>query len=300
MNVLLTSATGHIGGAVARALRANGHPVVALARSAATAQRLEAAGIRPYRGDLADGESLRQAAAQVDAVIHTAATNDAAMATVDRQAVETLLAALVGTQKPLIYTSGIWVMGDTGATVADETFPLNPPALVAWRPGVEALVLAAAEQGVRSLVIRPALVYGYGGGLLAMLTQAGQSQGAVPVIGAGNHAWSFVHVDDLAALYVLAMEQAPAGTVLIGASGESVSMEQVALAAAEAVGVGQRLQRLTLAEARQTWGDLADALALDQRVSGNRARHLLNWVPIAPSVLTELTQGSYRLGEIAA
>ncbi|MBD2114942.1 MULTISPECIES: NAD-dependent epimerase/dehydratase family protein [Cyanophyceae] len=300
MNVLLTSATGYIGSAVARALQAKGHRVVALARSAATVQRLESSEIRPHWGDLTDGESLRQAATQVDAVIHTAATNDAAMAAVDRQAVETLLAALAGTQKPFIYTSGIWVMGNTGATVADETFPLNPPPLVAWRPGVEDLVLAAAEQGVRSLVIRPALVYGHGGGLLAMLTRTGQSQGAVPVIGAGQNAWSFVHVDDLAMLYVAALEQAPAGTVLIGASGESVAMGRVALATAEAVGIGERLQRLSLDEAHQTWGDLADALALDQRVSGDRARHLLNWVPVAPSVLTELTQGSYRLGAIAA
>jgi nucleoside-diphosphate-sugar epimerase len=300
MNVLLTSGTGYLGGAIARALQAQGHQVVALARSATAAQRLEAAGIRPFRGDLTDGDSLRQAAAQVDAVIHTAATNDAAMATVDRQAVETLLTALAGTQKPFIYTSGVWVMGSTGATVADETFPLNPPALVAWRPEVETLVLTAAGQGVRSLVIRPALVYGHGGGLLAMLTQAGQTQGAVPVIGTGQQAWPFIHVDDLATLYVAALEKAPAGTVLIGASGESVSMGQVALAAAEAAGVGGEIQRLSLEEARQTWGDLADALALDQRVSGVRARYLLHWAPMAPPVLTELTQGSYRLEPIAA
>lgn len=147
MNVLLTSGTGYIGGAIARALQAKGHQVVALARSAATAQRLESAGIRPWRGDLTDDHSLRQAAAQVDAVIHTAATNDAAMATVDRQAVATLLTALAGTQKPFIYTSGVWVMGNTGVTVANEIYPLNPPALVAWRPEVETLVLAAADQG---------------------------------------------------------------------------------------------------------------------------------------------------------
>lgn len=300
MNVLLTSGTGYIGGAIARALQAKGHQVVALARSAATAQRLESAGIRPWRGDLTDDHSLRQAAAQVDAVIHTAATNDAAMATVDRQAVATLLTALAGTQKPFIYTSGVWVMGNTGVTVANEIYPLNPPALVAWRPEVETLVLAAADQGVRSLVIRPALVYGHGGGLLAMLTQAGQSRGAVPVIGTGQQAWPFIHVDDLATLYVAALEKAPAGMVLIGASGESVSMGRVALAAAEAVGVGGQVQRLSLDEARQTWGDLADALALDQRVSGNRARYLLHWAPKAPPVLTELSQGSYRQEKIAA
>ncbi|QFZ92671.2 NAD-dependent epimerase/dehydratase family protein [Synechococcus elongatus] len=300
MNVLLTSATGYLGQAIAAALQSKGHRVTALARSAATVQRLEAAGIQPYRGDLMDTVALQQAAAQVDAVIHTAATNDAAMGLVDRQAVETLLTAIAGTHKPFLYTSGLWVMGNTGATVADETFPLNPPALVAWRPAVEALVLSAADRGVRSIVIRPALVYGRGGGLLSLLMQAGQSQGAVPVIGAGDNAWSFIHIDDLAALYVAALEQAPAGTLLIGASGESISMQQVALTIAKTLGRGHRLQHLTLEEARAIWGDLADALALDQRVSGDRAQRHLNWQPVAPWVFQELTQGSYAAKSIAA
>jgi nucleoside-diphosphate-sugar epimerase len=162
------------------------------------------------------------------------------------------------------------------------------------------LVLAAAANGVRSQVIRPALVYGHGGGLLAMLIQAGRDRGAVPVVGTGDNAWSFVHVDDLATLYVKAMEQAPAGTLLIGASGEVVPLSTVALAAAQAVGLGENLQFLTLEAARQTWGPMADAMALDQRVSGDRAKHLLGWTPTAPSVLTELASGSYRSVTIAA
>ncbi|PZV05004.1 MAG: NAD-dependent epimerase [Leptolyngbya sp.] len=300
MDVLLTSATGYIGGAVAKALQVSGHRVVGLARTATAAQRLEAAGISPFRGDLTDLEGLGQAAGQVDAVIHTAATQGDDMATVDRLAVEAILAALAGTEKPFLYTSGIWVMGDTGAWVADESRPVNPAPLVAWRPAIEELVLAAAADGVRSQVIRSALVYGYGGGLLAMLTQAGREQGAVPVIGAGDNAWSFVHVDDLAMLYVKAMEQAPAGSLLIGASGEAVPLRQVALAAAEAIGLGNSLQFLTLEAAREIWGPLADAMALDQWVSGDRAKHLLNWQPTAPSVLTELTSGSYRSVALAA
>jgi nucleoside-diphosphate-sugar epimerase len=132
MDILLTSATGYIGGAIAKALQASGHRVVGIARSAASAQRLEQADVVPYHGDLADAESLRRAAGEVDAVIHTAATQDADMATVDRLAVETLLAALTGTEKPFLYTSGLWVMGNTGAGVADETLPMNPTPLVAW------------------------------------------------------------------------------------------------------------------------------------------------------------------------
>jgi nucleoside-diphosphate-sugar epimerase len=191
-------------------------------------------------------------------------------------------------------------MGDTAGQVADETFPLNPSPIVAWRPAIEDLVLAAAQHGVRSLVIRPALVYGHGGGLVAMLMQAGRDRGSVPIVGDGRNAWSLIHVEDLANLYVKAMEQAPAGTLLIGASGEYLPLQTLALAVAQAAGVGDRIHSLTLDEARETWGLLADAIALDQKVSGERARQLLNWVPSAPSVLEELSNGSYRQAAIAA
>ncbi|AFY66424.1 NAD-dependent epimerase/dehydratase family protein [Geitlerinema sp. PCC 7407] len=300
MKVLLTSATGYIGSAVARALQLSHHQVVGIARSKAAAQHLERAGIHPHLGNLTDAESLERAAVQVDAIIHTAATNNAQMATVDRQAVATLLAALAETHKPFVYTSGVWVMGDTGETLADEAFPLNPSPIVAWRPAVENEVLVAADRGVRTVAIRPALVYGHGGGLLSMLMQAGREQGAVPVIGSGENIWSFVHVDDLATLYVKAMEQAPPGTLLVGASGEQVSARDVALAAGDAAGVGASLNLMSLAEGRQIWGDLANALALSQRVSGDYAKCLLRWTPGAPSVLADLTKGSYLLTAIAS
>lgn len=293
MNVLLTSATGYIGQAVAQALLAAGHEVTALARSESAVRRLSAAGIFPYRGDLTDAEGLIWAAQQADAVIHTAATNDAQMAEVDRRVVEMLLGALEGTQKPFVYTSGVWVMGDTAGEWADETAPLNPPALVAWRPAIEAVVLSAAQRDVRSMVIRPALVYGHGGGLMAMLVQAGRDRGAVPVIGDGSHVWPLVHIDDLARLYVNAMEWAAAGTVWIGVGSGVPTMKTVALAAATAAEVAG-VEFLSLEEARQLWGGLADALALDQRVLSDRARQQLRWMPSAPDVITELTQGSYR------
>lgn len=299
MKVLLTSATGYIGSAIASALQTAGHQAIGIARSENSARQLRSAGIQPYRGDLTDLVSLWQIAQQVDAVIHTAATNDRQMATIDRLAVTTLLSSLEGTHKPFIYTSGIWVIGDTGGLVADESTLLNPSPLVAWRPAIETLVLAAAQQGVRSIVIRPALVYGRSGGLLTLLIQAGRDRGFVPVVGNGHNAWSFVHIEDLANLYVKALEQASAETLLIGASGEAVPLETIALAAAQVAGVDECLHYLTLEEGRQEWGLLADAMTLDQRVSGDRAKQLLNWVPSAPSVLEELTQGSYKQQAIA-
>ncbi|ASC69911.1 NAD-dependent epimerase [Halomicronema hongdechloris C2206] len=142
-------------------------------------------------------------------------------------------------------------------------------------------------------MIRPAIVYGHGGGLIAMLIQAAREADAVPIIGQGETVWPLVHVEDLARLYERAVVEAPAGTVLIGA-GEHLSVHAIAAAMALVVGVDDRRQVLTLAEARQTWGALADALALDQRVSSDRAKTLLNWTPSAPSLLAELAHGSYR------
>lgn len=300
MKVFLTSATGYIGGAVARSLQSAGHVVMGLARSDATAQRLQDAGIQPHRGDLTDAASLQAAVTQADAVIHTAATQDAEMPTVDQQATQAILTALAGTHKPFVYTSGIWVMGNTGGEVADETWPLDPTPLVAWRPAVEEWVLAAAQQGVRSLVIRPGLVYGHGGGLLAMLRQAAQATGAVPMIGSGDNHGAFVHVDDLARLYVRALESAPAGAVLIGANDAAVPMRQVAAAIAQSLGIDGQVQSLSLAAAREQWGALADALALDQQVSSDRAHQLLGWYPTAVSVLDDLTNGANRSEAIAA
>lgn len=300
MKVLLTGATGYVGSAIATALQFAGHSVIGTARSTATAERLQAAGIQPVPGDLTNSESLVRAAQTVDGVIHAAATNDVHMATVDQQAVAAILQALAGTDKPFVYTSGVWVMGDTAGKTLAEDAPLNPSPIVAWRPAIEAQVLAAASTGVRAVVIRPALVYGRGGGLVAMLVQSGREHGAVQVVGDGSNHWPLVHVDDLADLYVRALSSAPAGTVLIGANAEPLSLQTIVLAAAQAAGVDNHLHHLSLEEARQGMGLLADALALDQRVSAERAQTLLGWQPSAPSVLEELTQGSYAQTILAA
>nr|MBA3767894.1 NAD(P)H-binding protein [Acidobacteriota bacterium] len=140
MRVFLTGATGYIGRGVAHALRAAGHEVVGLARSDDAVSKLQARGVVARRGDLKEPESVSQAAREADAVIHTASTNDSAAPQADRTTVEAIAQALKGTNKPFIYTSGIWVYGDTGERVADEQSPLNPTPLVAWRPANEQLV----------------------------------------------------------------------------------------------------------------------------------------------------------------
>ncbi|HEX6042380.1 NAD-dependent epimerase/dehydratase family protein [Longimicrobium sp.] len=283
MRVFVTGATGYVGTSVVQALRAAGHDVTGLARSDDAAAKLEAGGCAVLRGALTDAGGLAEGARGADAVIHAGATGGADQAEVDTAAVDTMLDALAGSGKPFVYTSGVWVLGATGDDVADEDAPLRPAALVAWRAEVERTVTDAAARGIRTVVLRPGVVYGRGGGTPGTWIAAGRKKGVVRYVGDGSQRWPFVHVDDLAELYVLALG-APAGTVL-NAAGPSLAVHAAAQAAADATGA--RAEAWPLEDARARLGAYADALALDQRIGAERAR-ALGWRPSRPSVLEEL------------
>ncbi len=278
MKVFVTGASGYIGSVVAGKLRDFGHQVTGLARTEASAQKLETAGVQPVRGDLRDARVVLRAAREADAAIHLAQEYSADTVKLDRLLVDTVLEEYRLTGRAFLYTSGIWVLGDTGDREADETWPLNPAPLVAWRPAHEQLVLQA--QGARGIVIRPAVVYGRGGGIVGDLARQGREAGVVRYVGTGENRWPFVHVEDLAALYVLAL-QAPAGSLYFAAAGPSFRVRDVANAA------GPRAESIPLEEARRTMGLMADALTLDQSISSRKAMQELGWSPKAKSVIEE-------------
>ena len=291
--MFLTGATGYIGSAVAEALERAGHSVIGLARSEEKARELESRHIRARRGDLLKPETVVEATRVAGGVIHTANTNDANAAQVDTAVVRAILKALENTGRPFIYTSGVWVLGSTAGKVANEQSPVNPPMLVAHRPGLEQEVLTYKDRGVRAIVIRPADVYGRGGGLLSMLSQSARQSGAARYVGNGENRWALVHVDDLAQLYLLALEKAPAGSIYVAASGPSCSVRGLAEAASIGAGAHGKAESWPLDEARKTLGPLVDGLVLDQQVSGEKARRELGWNPKTPSVLDDLRAGSY-------
>lgn len=279
MQVLVTGATGYIGFAVAAALRRAGHRVFGLARNQAKASRLERHEIQPVIGDLAEPTSYAAVAAECSVLIHVAFDYAANGVAKDKATLDTLLeAGRRGAQpKTVIYTSGVWVYGDTGERLADETTPVNPAKLVAWRPAHEQLVLAAP--GVRGLVIRPGDVYGGSGGLTAQWF-AGPSAGRQPtVVGDGQNRWPMVHVDDLAELYVRAAERAPAGEIFNGSDRSRATVLEMATAAARAAGLTGEVRPISLPEARKAMGDFADALSLNQHIDARKALRLLGWQP---------------------
>ncbi|MDX6549271.1 MAG: hypothetical protein QOG33_2821, partial [Gaiellales bacterium] len=167
VRVLLTGATGYIGGAVVEALASAGHVVVAVARSDEAEAALAAAGCETVRGDLRRPEPLAGHAETCDGVVQLAATQDDQMAVTEQATVRAFVRGLSGSDKPFVYTSGVWVYGNAPPDrLLDEDSAIDPVALYDWRPALEDEVLAAAGAGVRSIVIRPAMVYGRGGGPL--------------------------------------------------------------------------------------------------------------------------------------
>ena len=293
MEVFLTGATGYIGTSVADALQKAGHKVTGLARTPEKAKQIEARGVRACPGDLLKPETVAAPARAAEGVIHTANTNDANSAQADAAAVRAILESLEGSGKPFVYTSGVWVLGSTGSKVADERTPLNPTPLVAHRPAIEQEVLGYKDRGVRAIVIRPALVYGRGGSIPKMIAQSARETGAARYVGDGENRWPFVDVNDLAQLYVLALEKAPPGSLYLAAHGPSYRVLEVAEAASIGAGANGKTQATPLDEARKTMHAFADALVLDQQVSGEKAKKELGWSPRAGSVLDDLKTGSY-------
>jgi nucleoside-diphosphate-sugar epimerase len=293
MRVLVTGATGYIGSAVCDALSANEHQVVALVRSPEKKALVENLGYAAQPGNLTDLPSLRAAAAGVEGVIHAAMANGPDAGAIDRAAVEAMLDALAGSGKPFVYTSGVWVYGDTQGRVAGEVSMLRPEPLVAWRPAVEDLVLEAKSRGVASVVVRPGMVFGRGGGFVGMMFRQARSEGKVQVAGDGENHWSSVHVDDLADLYARIVADPAAGELFVACGGVPQPVRKIALAVTKACGILGKVEPVPFPQAREVFGPAADCMALDQRIASTKAVRFFGWMAKHPSIFDEIFSGSY-------
>ncbi|WP_149313758.1 NAD-dependent epimerase/dehydratase family protein [Methylobacterium sp. P1-11] len=292
MRVLVTGATGLIGGAVARRLKVGGHEVVGLARSQASAIKLADAGFSVARGDLSHGGDLAEATRRVDAVVHAASPGDRNTAACDEAATRAIIAAFRGTSKRFIYTSGCLVYGSTGDRPATENNPVKAIDLVRFREALEAEILAGVTEGVHPIVIRPGWVYGDRGGTAMMMYGEAGEHGVARHVGNGLNRWTTVHADDLADLYAVALERAQAGSIYNGVHGAPTPLVEIARAASEAAGADGRVAAWPIEDARSTLGPFADAIACDQVVSGEKAKSELGWRPSRVSIVEELR--SYR------
>jgi nucleoside-diphosphate-sugar epimerase len=301
MRVFLTGGTGLIGSAVLEALLRAGHRVTALVRDPEKASHLESRGVTTVTGELASPKTFAARLAESDAAIHAAFEGSARGVDKDREAIDTLLAGLRdahtqgGVRPAFIYTSGVWVLGNT-AQPADENTPVDPVAHVSWRPAHERLVLDAGANGLRTIVVRPGIVYGGARGIVSDILKDALN-GMMRVIGSGKNHWPTVYARDLGDLYLRLLEAPDASGIYHANDETDERVNDIVEAIAEHLTQRPDIRHMPLPEARRKLGTYAEALALDQRVRSPRAK-ALGWAPTLSSITANVPRlfEEYRRG----
>ena len=295
MRVFVTGANGWVGSVVVPELIAAGHQVVGLVRSKQKAEALRALGVEPLLGSLAELETLKQGASQVDGVIHLAFGLDfsrfAEMAREEQAAIEAFGEVYAGSDRPVVITSGFGLL-PVGETFTEDM--VVAPLIPGFPRAPEPTAFAVAAKGVSITWVRlPRSVHGVGErhGFVPMLANIAREKGVSAYVGDGQNLWPSVHRLDAARVFRLALEQGARGGPFHAAADEGVPYRQIAEAIGEQLGLPTR--SLSPEEAAGHFGPLAMFIAGNGQASSARTRERLGWVPEQPGLIRDIGQAAY-------
>lgn len=294
MRVFVTGASGFVGSAVVKELLQAGHQVLGMVRSDSGAEAVKQAGAEPFRGDIYDLDSLKKGAAQCDAVIHTAFNHDFTRfkenCETDRKVIMALGAALAGTGKPLVVTSGVGLLNYGHEVTENDKVPGSD---VIPRAASEEAAYAVAEQGVNAYIVRlPPSVHAAGDhGFVPILIGIAKEKGAAAYIGEGDNRWPAVHRSDAAALFRLIIEKQPAQKVYHAVAEQGIPFKQIAAAIGKALQVPVVSKDGADAEAHFTW--FKHFASIGCPASSAQTQATLGWKPVHAGLLEELVPGIY-------
>jgi nucleoside-diphosphate-sugar epimerase len=273
MKVFVTGATGFIGFAAAQAIRRAGHDVLGLVRSPAKSKLLSQNEIHSIPGDLKQPETYKRIAEECHAVVHAAMDYKADQVAVDKLTIQTLLECCEQGPRPkiFVFTSGVWIYGETSGRIAHETSPLSPPANVAWRPSHERMVLQASN--ARGIVLRPGCVYGKQGSLTADWFDGAVKHKDLKIVGDGKNHWAMVHLDDLGDLYLRAIESDLQSEIFNATDESRPTVQEMVEAVVRITKYTGGVHHLPVT------GAYEQCLALDQQVDSSKAQRILGWQP---------------------
>jgi len=279
MRVLVLGGTGSIGSAIVRELLAAGHHVLGLARSANSARILSEQGVSIVSGDIRDPSAWSGIITEVDGVIHAAATFSQDMDEIDKELVCALIDAAKHASAPprFIYTGGCWLYGETGDSVATEDTPFHP--IGPFASAIDSGTMITATPYLEGMIVHPAMVYERDGGVFGRFAEEAKSGVQIGMVGSAQTRWPLVHKDDLAVLYRLVLEKGLRGSSYNGATEHGVRVGDIVEAISARFKLPSRPLIRSVEEAVAEYGDWAAGFALDQQMSGQKARAELGWTP---------------------
>jgi nucleoside-diphosphate-sugar epimerase len=279
MRVLVLGGTGSIGSAIVSELLATGHHVLGLARSVDSARILSEQGVSIVTGDIRDPSEWSGIVTEVDGVIHAAATFSQDMDKIDKELMCALIDAAKHASTPprFIYTGGCWLYGETGDTVATEETPFDP--IEPFSSMIDCGSMITATPYLEGMIVHPAMVYERDGGVFGQFAEEAMTGGQIGIIGSAQTRWPLVHKDDLAVLYRLVLEKGMRGSSYNGATEHGVCVGNIVDVISARFKLPSRPLIRNVDEAVAEYGDWAAGFALDQQMSGQKARAELGWNP---------------------